>query len=393
MHRSRWRIEILSRAHARSQRMRRRAQDNGIFVALDDFYEAITSWSPRARVMNWRRQGLPRQPTSAVGKLRRRGCPPLADGRRNDLRRIRSHADGTRAACTVVLAACASAMVFVACAGAGKGGTGRETPLTVTHSGLRLTFLDVGQGDAVLLRAPGGKVALVDAGPGEVVHQLREFGVDTIDLAVATHPHADHIGGMVGVIETLPVRVYMDNGQPHTTKTYERLRDALDARPGITYLEATPRTLMLGEVMVDVLPLLPRETTDFNDRSIALVVRYGSFTAFLSGDSGVRQLTHLLDEGRVPETVLLKAAHHGSDDAFTEEFLDVAEPRVVVISVGRHNPYGHPAPAALDAFRATGAKVFRTDLHGDVSVTGFKNGEYEVVYGDQTALQGARFGH
>ena len=265
---------------------------------------------------------------------------------------------------------------------------GAVRPPPVADSVLRITFLDVGQGDAILIQAPGGQVALIDAGPDDVVATLRRFGVDEIDLAVATHPHADHIGGMTGVIETFPVRFYMDNGQPHTTRTYRRLLAALDVRPEITYLEATPRTLALGEVQIEVLPLLPPGTTGLNDRSIALVVRYGDFTAFLSGDSEVRQLTHLVGRDFVPRTVLLKAPHHGSDNGFTWEFLDAARPRVVVISAGRDNPYGHPKPAALRAFRASGATVFRTDLHGHVSVAGREDGNYEVVFGGQVALEG-----
>lgn len=288
-----------------------------------------------------------------------------------------------------------SVFAILADVGEGRGGDGGRVPgmagyapAVAADSVLRITFLDVGQGDAVLIQAPGGQVALIDAGPDEVVATLRGFGVNAIDLAVATHPHADHIGGMTRVIETLPVRFYMDNGQPHTTATYRRLLAALDARPEITYLEATPRMLTLGEVEIEVLPLLPPGTAELNDRSIALVVRYGSFTAFLSGDSEVRQLTHLVDRGVVPETVLLKAPHHGSDDGFTWEFLDAAKPRVVVISVGRNNRYGHPRPAALSAFQASGATVFRTDRHGHVSVEGRRNGDYEVVYGGQVARRG-----
>ena len=266
-------------------------------------------------------------------------------------------------------------------------GTAGYAPAAAADSVLRITFLDVGQGDAVLIQAPGGQVALIDAGPDDVVATLRGFGVNAIDLAVATHPHADHIGGMTRVIETFPVRFYMDNGQPHTTATYRRLLAALDARPEITYLEATPRTLTLGEVEIEVLPLLPPGTADLNDRSIALVVRYGSFTAFLSGDSGVRQLTHLVGRGVVPRATLLKAPHHGASDGFTWEFLDAVQPGVVVISAGRNNRYGHPRPEALSAFRTSGATVFRTDRHGHVSVKGRENGDYEVVYGEQVVLR------
>ena len=252
---------------------------------------------------------------------------------------------------------------------------------------LRVTFLDVGQGDAVLLQAPEGQTALVDAGRSDVVPLLREMGVERIDLLVATHPHADHIGGMARVIESMPVRFYMDNGDPHTTATYRRLLAALDARPEITYLEAVPRTISLGSAEIEVLPLLPRGSTDYNNRSVTLVVRFGSFTAFLSGDSEIRQLTDLVGRGVVPRITVLKAPHHGSDNGFTPGFLRAGQPEVVVISVGR-NSYGHPRPAALSAYAGVGATVFRTDIDGHVAIQGHRDGAYGVVRGQQAALPG-----
>ena len=258
------------------------------------------------------------------------------------------------------------------------------TPQPPLDGILRVTFLDVGQGDAVLLRAPEGQTALIDAGPGELVPLLREMGVERIDLLVATHPHADHIGGMVGVIESIPVRFFMDNGGTHTTATYRRLISTLEARPGITYLVATPRTISLGSATLEVLPLLPPGTADHNDRSVTLAVRFGSFTALLSGDSEVRQLTHLVGLGAVPALTLLKAPHHGSDNGFTWPFLQAARPRVVVISVGR-NGYGHPRRAALDAYAAIAGEVHRTDLDGHVEVRGYEDGTFAVLRGDAVA--------
>lgn len=249
---------------------------------------------------------------------------------------------------------------------------------------LRITFLDVGQGDAVLLQAPEGQTALVDAGRGDVVPLLRQMGVERIDLLVATHPDRDHIGGMEGVIAALPVRFYMDNGDPHTTDTYRRLAAVLDARPDITYLEAVPRTISLGSAEIEVLPLLPRGTAQNNDRSVALVVRFGDFTAFLSGDSEVRQLNQLTGQRHVPDVTLLKAPHHGSDNGFTTGFLQAARPEVVVISVGR-NGYGHPKAAALAAYSGIGAEVLRTDRAGHVTIRGRMDGRYDVALGRQAA--------
>jgi beta-lactamase superfamily II metal-dependent hydrolase len=242
-----------------------------------------------------------------------------------------------------------------------------------------VTFLDVGQGDAILTQAPEGRTALIDAGPGpSVAPALRQLGVESLDLLVATHPHADHIGGMVDVIESMPVRYFLDNGQPHPTATYERLLDALTRHPEIAYLEAIPRTIALGDVAIAVLPLPPAEFTEQNDNSVALVVRYGGFSAFLSGDSQRGEVTYLTRIGAVPDVTLLKAPHHGSDNGFTPAFLAAARPEVVVISVGNNN-YGHPGPEAMSAYASVAERVLRTDLDGAIAVLGHEDGGFDVV--------------
>lgn len=243
---------------------------------------------------------------------------------------------------------------------------------------VEIVFLDVGQGDAVLVRSPEGRTALVDAGGSSPVDDLEALGVQRLDLLVATHPHADHIGGMEDVIARFPVRFYMDNGQPHTTATYRSLLETLERREDITYLEAEPRTLSLGTAELDVLPLPPPDSVDHNDRSVALVLRYGAFFALLSGDSEVLELEWLTDRGVLPDVTLLKAAHHGAANGFTPGFLRTVRPEVVVISVGR-NSYGHPRPEALAAYAETGAAVYRTDLDGRITVRAYRDGSYQVV--------------
>lgn len=242
---------------------------------------------------------------------------------------------------------------------------------------VRVAFLDVGQADAVLIRAPEGQTALVDAGRRSPVDILRELDVSTIDLLVASHGHADHIGGMTDVLREFPVRYFMDNGMPHTTRTYQRFMEEVESRPEIAYLKAEPRTIGLGSVTIEVLPMPPPRGRDQNNRSVPLVVRHGRFTAFLSGDSEVRQLNFLARLGVVPRTTLLKAPHHGSHNGFTAAFLQAAQPELVVISVGR-NSYGHPRPQALAAFAAAARHVYRTDRDGTVTVLGFPDGRHAV---------------
>lgn len=254
-----------------------------------------------------------------------------------------------------------------------RGAAGHGDPVEVV-------FLDVGQGDAILIRAPEGQTALIDAGPGvDLSSALAQLGVERLDLVVTSHPHADHIGGMNQVLQSVPVRFYMDNGQPHTTNTYLRTMRTLRSHAEITYLEAEPRTISLGSVSIRVLPLAPSASSNLNNNSVGLVIEYGAFRAFLSGDSERPELEHFLEDGVVPDVTLLKAPHHGSDDAVSEPFLMAARPEVIVISVGFGNDYGHPSAAALSTYPRYAAEVLRTDLDGQVTVLGFQDGAYEVV--------------
>lgn len=242
---------------------------------------------------------------------------------------------------------------------------------------VEVTFLDVGQGDATLIRTPDGRTALIDAGPGDPTAQLRDLGVERLDLVIATHPHADHIGGMEAVLEGFPVGSYMDSGKPHTTQTYLDLLQALQDRPDIRYLEAVPRSLTLGSATLEVLPLPSADDVEHNDRSVGIVLRLGRFAAFLSGDSEQQLLSHFLDHDAVPDVTLLKAAHHGSRDGFNDAFLNAARPEVVVISLGA-NSYGHPHPESVAAYAGIARELYRTDVDGSVTVLGYEDGSFAV---------------
>ena len=252
---------------------------------------------------------------------------------------------------------------------------------------IRITFLDVGQGDGILIRSPEGKTALVDAGPSNPVGDLRALDVTQIDLLVATHPHADHISGMAHVIDSIPVSFYMDNGQPYTTATYQRLTQALQRKSNITHLTAEPRTISLGSADIDVLAIPPSSsnTINPNNRSVGLIIKFGSFITFLSGDSEVEELSFWVQQDVVPDVTLLKAPHHGANDGFTSEFLLDAKPEVIVIQVGT-NTYGHPVAAALQAYTATADRILRNDQDGQVTVHGFEDGSFEITAGGKGAL-------
>jgi beta-lactamase superfamily II metal-dependent hydrolase len=240
-----------------------------------------------------------------------------------------------------------------------------------TPERVEVVFLDVGQGDAIIVRSPEGTVALIDAGPdGEILNHLRQHDVSAIDIVIASHAHSDHIGGMEQVISSLPVRYYMDNGLPHTTATYMSLMETL-AAADITYLEAKDRHVTLGTVDLKMLPV-PGEG-DQNNNSVGVLVQYGDFKALLTGDSELEELSI-----GVPDVTVLKAPHHGSRTGVTPGWLSATKPEVVVVSCGRDNPYGHPHLWALRYYQAVAEHVYRTDLDGEITILGARDGTYSV---------------
>jgi beta-lactamase superfamily II metal-dependent hydrolase len=250
---------------------------------------------------------------------------------------------------------------------------------------VELVFLDVGQGDAVLVRSPEGRTVLIDAGPRDIVPQLKALGLTTIDVVIASHPHADHIGGMQRVLRAFPVRYYMDDGATHTTQTYENLMRRLE-RSNVTYVEATDRTINLGSVTLRILP--PPATGDLNNRSVGVVVAFGEFRALLTGDSEQPELDHFLQLG-VPDVTVLKAAHHGADDGLTSDWLNATKPEVVVISAGANNGFGHPHPWALNLYQ-NAATVYTTAVHGTITILAARDGSFHVMTAEARVPDNAR---
>lgn len=251
---------------------------------------------------------------------------------------------------------------------------------------LELRFLDVGQGDAVLIRN-GGKAALVDAGPSDrIADRLRGLGVSSLDLLIASHNHADHIGGADAVLSRIPVRFYLDNGHPATTAIQSRVLGLVESR-GVTYLQASARTFTLGDATIRIIPA-PRGVggDEQNNRSVVVLLERGTFKALLTGDSEVEEINALLRSANTPDVDVLKAAHHGSRNGVTPAWLARTKPEFVVISVGASNTYGHPHAAALRYYEAGGRRVLRTDRDGDVIFTVEPSGRYQTRTGRGGAL-------
>jgi len=238
---------------------------------------------------------------------------------------------------------------------------------------LELRFLDVGQGDAAVIRE-GGKTVLVDAGhSAKIMHQLQALGIDTIDLVIASHNHADHIGGMTAVLNSVVVKYYLDNGVPHTTATYERTIQAV-AASGAQYLRPNHRTITLGSAQLRVMPPPPND--DQNNSSVGLLVEYGQFRALLTGDSELYELQYWLKNEAIPRVNVVKVAHHGSRNGTSAEWIQTTRPEVAVISVSATNSYGHPSPLVIQQWQSVGARVHRTDAEGTISIIANMDGTF-----------------
>lgn len=245
--------------------------------------------------------------------------------------------------------------------------------------GVLVEFLDVGQGDAVLLRTPDGRAALVDGGPGTDPLQrlLTERQVRGLALVVASHNHLDHIGGLPAALRQLQVGAVMDNGMPATTAVYRRLLDAVEERK-VRLLAPSARTLTLGEVTLRVLPPWP-EAKDQNDASIGLVIRLGEFSAILTGDAERRALTHWLRTADLGQVTVAKMGHHGSRNATTASWATRLRPKVVVASLAAGNSYGHPHTEAVQLWQQAGSRILRTDRHGTVAIRGCRDGSFRLA--------------
>ena len=289
---------------------------------------------------------------------------------------------------------------------------------------LTVRVLDVGpvNGDSILITAPSGKTVLVDAGDTSrgkvVVDALKRNNVQQLDYFIATHPHPDHIGGSAEVFKAVKVLNVIDNGQgptlppsavppasakgakgakgsqekkpatpapakrsgpPPVTKFYDDYKAAVTAS-GAQYDTARPGTKydLGGGALLTVLapsePLFTKEQmrtggNEPNANSIVLRLDYGSFSMLLAGDAEDQTEHRLMTKELDLQSRVLKVGHHGSKYASSGDFLQRVKPEFAIVSCGAWNRYGHPAQSVLDRLRAANVKLYRTDLHGEITIT------------------------
>ena len=254
------------------------------------------------------------------------------------------------------------------------------TLLTQPDGRLHLAMLDIGQGDSILVRAPSGATLLVDGGPDPELAMRRlgeelPFWQRRIDVVLLTHPHEDHVAGLVPALERFGVGMVLDSGRAYANPTYARfLLDAaaepdaqlVEVRAGMRIpLDAATSLRILYPTDADVAAPLP--DGDINNASVVGLLESGGVRILLTGDAEAPVEQRLLARGLVGRVDVLKVGHHGSDSSTTPAFLAAARPRIALISAGLDNDYGHPHQVTLDKLAAVpGLVVHRTDLEGTV---------------------------
>jgi competence protein ComEC len=256
---------------------------------------------------------------------------------------------------------------------------------------MELVVLDVGQGDAALLRSPGGRWVLVDAGPSTgsfdagartVLPYLRRRGVGELALLILTHPDMDHVGGAATILAEFPVGAVLDPGVPAGTDAFlEVLESAKRGEVPWRTVGAGDSLDLDGMALRVLSPEEPEEASSDEGRngaSLVLEVRFGAFAALLTGDAPLPSEARFLPRILSSQVQVLKVGHHGSATSTSAELLERVNAEAALISVGRGNRFGHPAPQVLARLERGGVRVVRTDRDGTLVVRARRNGAYTL---------------
>ncbi|MGB4589405.1 MAG: ComEC/Rec2 family competence protein [Clostridiaceae bacterium] len=244
----------------------------------------------------------------------------------------------------------------------------RVPDLNLEGKELKVHFIDVGQADSIFIELPNSQSMLIDAGETgngpEVVSYIKNAGYQTLDYVVATHPHADHIGGMATVIEELSINKFFMPKKEQTTKIFEKMIDALTTKSVEVYTAKSGVVIFEeGALRIEIVAPTSDTYSDLNNYSAVIRLTYGENSFLFTGDAEVdseEQISQNL------EADVLKVGHHGSDSSTSRDFLNRVNPKYAVISVGEGNKYDHPSPSVISKLEEAGVEIYRTDLLGTI---------------------------
>jgi len=250
---------------------------------------------------------------------------------------------------------------------------------TAPDQASHLYVFDVGQGDSIFIKTNTGKKILIDGGPSNaVLYQLGKvlpFYERNIDLLISTHPHADHLTGLLDILNRYKIKHILDNGQTYTSPEYK----AWSTQTGGRLQSAEPRVLYQDQWnSLEVLypPLGPKKG---NPNESAIVIKFTAFQhpALLMSDAGFTTENYLLSRCYSLDSEILKVGHQGSRSSSSKAFLQNVTPQDSIISVGKDNHFGHPAPQVLEKLNEIGSRIWRTDRDGTIEVV-FHPQNYQI---------------
>ncbi|HAP66536.1 MAG TPA: hypothetical protein DCQ99_01695, partial [Nitrospinae bacterium] len=260
----------------------------------------------------------------------------------------------------------------------------------VTRHSLRVTYIDVGQAECSLIQFPNGKNMLIDggrlmddfdAGSSIVAPYLWDIGVTKIDYVIGSHPDSDHVGGLLFILNEMPVRNYFDNGQESIDLIHVKLCEIAKEK-NISYmaLHSGDKIEIDNKVRVEILhptreiSNLKSQISNLKERghdnnfSIVMKITYGNFSVLFTGDIEKEAEEFMIGQGADLKSIILKAPHHGSSSSSTEEFIKAVNPEVAVFSVGYNNPFRHPNKKVLSRYKEARIKIYRTDMDGLIEI-------------------------
>ncbi|EHK2326870.1 MBL fold metallo-hydrolase [Clostridium perfringens] len=241
-------------------------------------------------------------------------------------------------------------------------------------SQLMISYMDVGQGDAAYIKVNGNDI-LIDAGPRsnskELLEQLKAKNIDDFELVIATHPHEDHIGGMVDVFKEYEVKAFYSPKITHTTKTYENLVKAVKDEGLKTKELKSGMVIDLGEgAKFEVFTPQKSEYEELNDYSPIMKLSFGDTSYLFTGDAEKLAEEEALAKYKASlDSDVIKFGHHGSSSSSSDAFIEAVSPKYGIISCAKDNKYGHPHRETLDIIKKYNIKTFRTDRDGEIILT------------------------
>ncbi len=258
-----------------------------------------------------------------------------------------------------------------ACGGGGElAPTPTPTPTSTPTPKLQVHFIDIGQGDSILIDL-GETEILIDGGkksPG-VTAYLENYVNGSLEVMIATHPHADHIGGLIAVLDAFEVEEIWLNGDTYSSNTYSDFMDRVNAEGAYVEEDARRRdTIVVDGLTFYVLHPVDPLVEDTNSNSIVFLLSYGEVDFLFTGDATEGAEASMIVAGVLVDIEILKVGHHGSRTSSSQAFLDIVQPEIAIYMAGADNQYGHPHQETLAALEQVGAVVYGTDIHGTIIV-------------------------